>query len=85
MQIRRVFLEQWDPISAADSPYGQDEYDMCLGEMYDLLERNASETELVDYLYEIEREVYGIAVDKARLLPAAQTLRSLNISHPSGT
>ncbi|MCW3100549.1 MAG: hypothetical protein JWL77_6167 [Chthonomonadaceae bacterium] len=42
--IRRIFLEDWDPIGIRDEPNAQDEYDAYLGGMYTLLDQNATNT-----------------------------------------
>ncbi len=79
-QIRRVFLEQWDPIGVSNYPDAQDEYDMYLGDMYDLLLRNAAEAKIADYLAEIETDRMGMTSDKQRLSGVAKALKGLNIS-----
>ena len=78
-QIRRVFMEDWDPIGIRHEPNAQDEYDGYLGGVYDLLAREASEAEVVDYLHWVEADRMGMASDWARLVPVAQRLRRLNI------
>lgn len=83
VQIRRVFLEEWDPIGISDEPNAQDEYDLSLDAMYDLLLRNASEAEIVDYLHEIETDRMGMMSDKKRLSAIAKVLKSLDLSLPN--
>lgn len=87
VEIRRVFLEQWDPIGVRDEPNAQDEYDSYLGGMYDLLSRDALEAEVAAYLHGIETDrmgldQMGLASDKERLSAVANALRGLNISLP---
>lgn len=53
---------------------------MYLGDMYDLLLRNAAEAKIADYLAEIETERMGMTSDKQRLSGVAKALKGLNIS-----
>ena len=50
VEIRRVFLQVWDPIRIEDHPNAQDEYDGYIGRMFDLLMSNAADKELKEYL-----------------------------------
>jgi hypothetical protein len=49
-EIRRIFLEVWDPIGIGDAPNAQDEYDGYIGRMFELLTSKASDAELKQYL-----------------------------------
>ena len=83
-QIRRVLLEEWDPIGVKEWPEAQDEYDSYLDGIYRLLERGASESDIVRHLHVIETVNIGLpaqssdkrkAVAQAllRLWPGAHT------------
>ena len=50
VEIRRVFLDVWDPIGIHDAPNAQDEYDSYVGPAFELLMRNASDAELKKFL-----------------------------------
>jgi hypothetical protein len=75
--IRRVFLEEWDPIGVREEPNAQDEYDSYLGGMVSLLERNASTEEIAGYLREIETDCMGLNPNEQNLAAVAIRLRSL--------
>ena len=80
LQIRRVFLEEWDPIGVANEPLAQNEYDGYLGSTYDMLSRNASEAEIVHHLNQLETVSMGMSrrpLDK--LLPVAQALKRITL------
>jgi len=50
VEIRRVFLEVWDPIGVRDAPAAQNEYDGYLGRTLELLFEGATDAELNEYL-----------------------------------
>jgi hypothetical protein len=78
LQMRRVLLEQWDPIGVMNEPYAQDEYDGYLGELYDLLSAGASEAEMVEYLNTVETVgMGGHSTDKAKLRSVVQALKHI--------
>ncbi len=49
-QIRRILMDEWDPIGVSDTPEAADEYDLYIGGVYELLERGASEANIYAYL-----------------------------------
>jgi hypothetical protein len=49
-EIRRVFLEVWDPIRISDEPNAQDEYDGYIGGVFELLVNGGTDREIVEYL-----------------------------------
>jgi hypothetical protein len=51
--IRRVLLEEWDPIGVRDEPGAQDEYDGYALALYGLLARGATDDDLAQYLAEV--------------------------------
>jgi hypothetical protein len=59
VDIRHVLLETWDSIGVRDEPYAQDEYDMYIGDVYELLVRQASEDEIEKYLLWVATERMG--------------------------
>jgi hypothetical protein len=85
-QIRQVLLHDWDPIGVQEFPEAQDEYDSYVGGVYSLLVSHAQDEELLEHLYQIERDTMGLGSrDKSRLLPVVQKLRKLNVAiDPSG-
>ena len=78
LQIRRVLLEEWDPIGVADEPLAQDEYDGYLGGIYDLLERGAAEEKIVNHLYFTETVNMGMrGQSQDKLLDVAKSLKRI--------
>jgi hypothetical protein len=51
--IRRVLLEEWDPIGVRDEPDAQDEYDGYAFALYGLLARGATDDDLAEYLAQV--------------------------------
>jgi len=50
-EIRRVFVEVWDPIRVMEDPeWPRDEYDAYIGRMFELLTTGASDRHINDYL-----------------------------------
>jgi hypothetical protein len=67
--IRRVLMEEWDPIGVSDIPEAADEYDGYIGGVYELLDDGASEQEIAAHLRGIEvREMEMIDWKGAPLL-----------------
>ena len=80
LQMRRVLLEEWDPIGVRDEPMAQDEYDSYLGDLYDLLTQNASDSHIAQHLNEIEMvNMGGSARPTENLLSVAQSLKKISL------
>ena len=78
--IRRVLLQDWDPIGVADTPQAQGEYDSYVGAVYRLLAAGASEGQIAAHLMNIEIECMGLSPrDPMILLPAVRKLLALNV------
>ena len=78
LQMRRVLLEEWDPIGVRDEPMAQDEYDSYLGSLYDLLASNAPDSQIAQHLNEIETvNMGGNARSLDNLLSVAQSLKRI--------
>jgi hypothetical protein len=48
-EVRRVLLDVWDPIGVKDEPNAQDEYDCCLGSLFNLLTTGATDDQIAEY------------------------------------
>jgi len=59
--IRRILLQDWDPIGVADVAEAQDEYDSYIGKIYGMLIRHEPRHKLVDHLWWIETDSMGLA------------------------
>ena len=69
-RIRRLLKEQWDPFGVSDTPEAADEYDSYIGDVYELIKRDASASEISAYLCKIEVDQMGmVKADGSPLLP----------------
>jgi hypothetical protein len=53
-------MEEWDPIGVNDIPEAADEYDVYVGDAYELLLHGASKDDMSVYLRNIEVERMGM-------------------------
>ena len=79
-EIRRVLLEEWDPIGVGDIPEAQDEYDAYVPDVYRLLVHRASALEVFDYMWRIETEHMGLRGNRAHTQEIAVFLAALAAS-----
>lgn len=78
--IRLVLLRDWDPIGVHDEPMAQDEYDAYVGSVYRLLASGATEQQIAEHLWCIERDTMRLpSTDSAKLLPVAKKLGALHV------
>jgi hypothetical protein len=85
-RIREILMTEWDPIGVAGIPEAQNEYDAYISEVYRLLSRRASATELFDSLWWAETEHMGLRGNRQRTENVAQHLAELLESGvPPGT
>jgi hypothetical protein len=81
VQIRHVLLEIWDPIGVKDEPSAQNEYDGYLGEVYELLTRQASDEAIQDHLWRIVTEGMGLdAAKRSDMLDTVNALRRIPLT-----
>jgi hypothetical protein len=59
-KIRRVLMDEWDPIGVNDVPEAADEYDRYIGGIYGLIQRNASERDISEHLRSLEIDEMGM-------------------------
>jgi len=65
-------MDKWDPIGVKDIPEAGDEYDMYIGDVYDLLRHGASSEEISKHLINIETQRMGLSDGSGKpLLPSA--------------
>jgi hypothetical protein len=60
VEIRRILMSKWDPIGVSDVPEAADEYDMYIGAIYGMLDRNATDAEIAEYLLSVETGRMGL-------------------------
>lgn len=76
-----MLLTRWDPIGVRDVPEAQDEYDSYVFDVYELLVSGASEQDIVDHLYRVERLNMGLgSLSKEALQPVAKVLRRIDVA-----
>ena len=78
--IRQVLLNVWDPIGVSDVPECSDEYDCCLGGVYDLLANGSSDEDIADYLWKRANHHMGCSISKESMMPTVAALRRISLS-----
>jgi hypothetical protein len=68
--IRHLLMTKWDPIGVADEPMAADEYDSYIGEIFELLERDAQRESIEEHLRDIETKRMGLTDIHGRPLRA---------------
>ena len=76
-EIRKILLQDWDPIGVSDIPEAQDEYDSYIGGVYSKLIRQVPKHELIDYLWEVETKNMGLYGSRSRTVNAVKKLIAL--------
>jgi hypothetical protein len=71
--IRRILLEEWDPLGVGDNPNLADEYDSYIPEIAQLVSSGSSSDRVAQYLRQIESDL-GVAHDDDSSLRTAQRL-----------
>ena len=89
-QIRRILMDQWDPIGVNDIPEAADEYDSYIGNICELIQGDASEPEIAAHLRNIEIQQMELVdasgeplFNEAKRNIVAASLRNLNSKYPS--
>ncbi|MGA9836401.1 MAG: hypothetical protein WBQ26_03700 [Gemmatimonadaceae bacterium] len=78
-EIKRILMEQWDPIGVRDEPMCADEYDVYATHLFGLLARGASDNEIVGYFGEAEDRI-GLGRSSRRgLAPIVTSLRAIGV------
>jgi hypothetical protein len=77
-RIEHALLEQWDPLGVASGPGEHPEYQPYAHELYNLLARGASDTQIVRFLHGAEVGVLGHPELASRdLAPLMAELRTI--------
>ena len=79
LQIRRILLEDWDPIGVADVPEAQNEYDGYVGGLYRLLAEGAPPPAVAAHLAGLEGDQMGLPSSAAARLGVASKLCALDV------
>lgn len=75
--IYQILLNDWDPIGVRDIPEAQDEYFAYIPSIYQLLQSKKSESELFEYLWQIETEHMGLSGNRQHTQAVAHKLLML--------
>jgi hypothetical protein len=75
--IKRILLNEWDPIGVSEFPEAENEYDAYVSEVYRLLSRRSSAGEIFDYLWWLETKHMGLCGDRRRTEKIADRLAGL--------
>jgi hypothetical protein len=79
-EVRRVFLEVWDPIRIKDEPNAQDEYDRYIGKALELLITGGTDKQILEYLDWIIRRM-GMDGSRVSLKTVVVALRAINLAN----
>ena len=83
VEIRHVLMDVWDPIGVKGVPNAQDEYDCCLGSLFELLTNGASDDQIADYLWRQANEHMGLTRDKQDMYSTVAALRKIALPENS--
>lgn len=72
-------MEEWDPIGVKDTPEAADEYDLYIGDIFELLKRGGSVAKISAYLRNIEVDRMGM-IDAAGEPLLAEARRGAAVS-----
>ena len=76
--ISAALMAQWDPLGVRDTPGVHEDYVPFAHEIYTLLIRGASDTQVGRYLHQLERDTFGHPeLETGDLSPVLKTLRAL--------
>ncbi|MES2792393.1 MAG: hypothetical protein V4719_22440 [Planctomycetota bacterium] len=81
--VRSIVHKDWNPIGVADLTGEFGEYDSYIPGLCELLRRNASESELFDYLWTVETQSIGLIGDRQATESFAKRLCELRQSQGS--
>jgi hypothetical protein len=64
--LRRLLMDEWDPIGVRDFPAAADEYDVYVGRVGRMLREKATAAELVRYLTDVRTQHMGLSSQEGR-------------------
>jgi hypothetical protein len=73
-ELRRLLMEQWDPIGVKNAPQAADEYDGYLGGVVQLLREGAPAERVAGHLAQIEQSRMDFTTTADQLLPLGEQL-----------
>ena len=78
-EIRKVFVEVWDPIGVMDDPpWPRDEYDGYIGRTFELLVTGGGDDEIIDHrVWSVDR--MGMDASRTSLEDVVEALRAIRL------
>ena len=76
-EIKKILINEWDPIGVRDINEAQDEYDSYVPAIYKMLVLRKSSHEIFEYLWWVETEHMGLTGDRQHTESIAERLLSL--------
>ncbi len=73
--VRKMLWEDWDPIGVNQFPEASDEYDSYAPGVVELVQHQASEQEILDWLWSLETGHIGLEGDRENTEQFAAKLR----------
>ena len=73
-ELRRLLMEQWDPIGVKGAPEAADEYDGYRGGVMKLLREGASAERIAEHLAQMEQTRMGFTTKAEQLLLLGEQL-----------
>ena len=77
-KVRKVLLNDWDPIGINDQAGADDEYDAYAGRLHALLASGLSARDIEAFLIRIEADQMGLAPNRERARHIAELLVQLD-------
>jgi hypothetical protein len=74
-EVRRILMEEWDPIGVSGIPEAIDEYDRYVGQVGQMLREAATAEAIAAYLAATRLETMGLLADDTSDRSVAATLR----------
>lgn len=65
-EVKKILIDEWDPIGVGDIPEAHDEYDAYVPEVCSMLVSKKSKNEIFEYLWRLETEHMGLVGDSKR-------------------
>lgn len=78
--IRKVLIDEWDPIGVRGVPEAVDEYDAYIGRIYRILSGSRSHADIVECLARIERDEMCLSTSEEVRDRVAVKLLRLNVT-----
>ena len=80
LQIRKILMEEWDPIGVCGEPNATNEYDSYIPKLKALLRAASGVDPVLDYLDWVASERMGFTSQREQGRAAAESLCKLNLT-----